>query len=88
MSELPLPPKDIKIKSYADDITLTTSHPQVEKLRDIISPYLNTLHDWLESKHKFSCEKLIVTVFTTWGKEAKFDPHLNIKTSPIPVNVM
>ena len=36
MSKLPLPPKDINITSYADDITLTTSYPMVEKLRDMI----------------------------------------------------
>ena len=36
--------------SYADDTTLTSSHPQVEKIRVMITPYLNTLHDWLESR--------------------------------------
>ena len=50
MSKLPLPTKDINITSYADDITLTTSHPQVENLRDITTENLNTLHDWLESR--------------------------------------
>ena len=69
------PPKSISITSYADDITLTTSHPQVEKLRDIITPCLNIL----------SAEKSSATVFATWSNEAKFDPHLTINNSAIPV---
>ena len=52
-------PKSINITPYADDITLTTSHPQVEKLRDTITPYLNILHDWLDSrKLKLSAKKI------------------------------
>ena len=83
MSKLPLPPKDINTTSY---VTLTTSHPQVEKLRDILTPCLITLHDWLESrKLKLAAEKSSATVFTTRSKEAKSDPHLTINTSPIPV---
>ena len=86
LSKLPLPPKDINVTSYTDDITLTTSHPQVEKLGDTITPYLNTLHDWLESrKLMLSAEKSNATVFTTWNKEEKFDPHLTMNNSPIPV---
>ena len=86
MRKLPLPPNEIEITSYADDINLTTSHPQVEKLREIITPYLNTLHDRLESrKLKLSAEKSSATVFTTWSKETKFDPQLTINNSPIPV---
>ena len=41
MSQLPLPPKDINITYDADDIILTTSHPQVENSRYMITPYLN-----------------------------------------------
>ena len=41
MSKLPLPPKGTNITSYADDIVLTTSHPQDKKLRDI-TPKLHT----------------------------------------------
>ena len=77
MSKLPLPAKDINITSYTDDVTLTTSQPQVEQLRDMIILYLNNLHAWLESrKLKLSAKNSSATVFTTWNKEAKFDPNL------------
>ena len=66
MSKLPLLPKDINITSYADYLTVTTSHPQVEKLRDFITSYLNTLRDWLESrKLKLPAKKSSATVFKT-----------------------
>ena len=85
MSELPLPPKD-KNMSPADDVTLTTSHPQDEKLRDIITPYLNVLQDLLESiKLKLAAKKSSATVFTTWSKKAKLGPHLIINNSATPV---
>ena len=53
MSKLPLPPKDINITFYADDIILIL-HPQVEKLRDLIMPYLKILNDWLELRKVIS----------------------------------
>ena len=84
MSKLPLTPKDINITSYADDITLTTSHPRLKNYVTIT--YLNTLHDWLESrKLKSSGEKSSANVFTAWSKEAKFNPHPTINISPMPV---
>ena len=52
----------------------------------MITPCLKTLHDWLESrKLKLSAEKSNAAVFTTWSKETKFDPHLTINNSQIPV---
>ena len=84
--KMPLHSKSKNITSSADDITLTTSHPQVEKLRDLLTPYLNILHDWLESRElKLFAKTSNATVFTTWSKEAYFDPHLIIYNSPIPV---
>ena len=86
MRKLPLPTENIDITSHADAITLSASRPQNEKLLDMISPCLNSLHDWLESgKLKLSTEKLIATLFTTWRKEAEFDPYLTISNSSIPV---
>ena len=67
-------PQYINITSYADYITLTTSHPQIEKLCDMIIP------------RELSTEKPSATVFTTWRKLVKFDPRLTINSSPKPVN--
>ena len=69
LSKLHLPSKGINIAAYANDITLTTSHPQVEKFSDIVTLYLKILHDWLEArKFKLSAEKLSATVFTTLSR--------------------
>ena len=82
MSKLPLPLKGINITSYADDITLTTSHTQVEKMRDnnSIPKYFTRLARIKEVK--LTAEKSSATVFTTW---TKFDQHLTINNSPIPL---
>ena len=91
MSKLSPPSKDINMKSYAFTSqitsTSTTSHPQVEKLHDMTTPCIIILHDCLETrKLKISAKDSSATVFTTWSKEAKFDPHITINNSPIPVN--
>ena len=86
MNKLPLPPEYVTITEYTGDVTLTSSLAQVEKLRDIITAYLNNLHDWLEpTKLKLSAEKSSATLITTWIKEIKGDPHLFINNLLIPV---
>ena len=51
----------------------------------MITPYLNTLHDLLESTElKLSAEKSSATTFKIWSK-AEFEPHLNINNSPTHV---
>ena len=56
----------------------------------MISPYLKILHAWLESRkldreNKLSAEKSGTTVFRTRSKKSKFEPHLTINISAIPV---
>ena len=85
MFKLPLPLRGINIASSSDDITVTTSHPHVENLLDVVT-LSSILHDWLESrKLKLSAEKSSATVFTTWSKESKFELTLTVNNSPIPV---
>ena len=85
MSKMPLPEGDVHLVTYADDITLTTSNPQVNKLKDQMEPYLKKLNIWLKGRFlKLSAEKSIATIFTTWSKEVKFDPKLEIDGMPIP----
>ena len=82
MSKLSLSPTDINIMAYADDITLTTSLAQVEKLRDIITPRLTFLHDCIISRQfKLPVEKSINTAITTWIMETNFEPQLNINNT-------
>ena len=52
----------------------------------MITPYLNTLHDWLKSRRLILlAEKSSAIVLTTWSQEAKYNPHLTINDSPKPV---
>ena len=50
MRSLPMPPEEISIVTYADDITLLTSGPKVEKLAAKMHFYLADLYLCLESK--------------------------------------
>ena len=85
MSKMPLSDSDVHLVTYADDNTLTTSNPQVNKLKDQMEPYLKKLNVWLKGRFlKLSAEKSIATIFTTWSKEVKFDPKLEIDGMPIP----
>ena len=88
MSSLPLPPEKVRLTTYADDITLVTSSPRVEHLKQQIEPYLQTLHSWLTSRNlTLSAGKSSATIFTTWSKEVKFDPKITIAGQPIPINL-
>ena len=50
-----------------------------------IDPFLKKLNIWLKDRNlKLSAEKSIATIFTTWSKEVKFDPKLEIDGMPIP----
>ena len=51
MSDIPEPPQNIKLYSYADDINTLTSHSNINTAQDNIQPYLKTLHDWTAQNH-------------------------------------
>ena len=87
MSSLPLPPEKVRLTTYADDITLVTSSPHVERLKQQIESYLQSLYSWLTSRYlTLSADKSSATIFTTWSKEVKFDPKITIAGQPIPIH--
>ena len=46
-SDIPLPPKDVQITTYADDITITASHTKHRKAQQLILilPYLHQIDE-------------------------------------------
>ena len=44
-SDIPLPPKDVQITTYADDATTTASHTKHRKAQELIPPYLHKLYE-------------------------------------------
>ena len=72
---MPLLLSVVHLITNADNITLTTSNPEVNKLKDQIDSYLKKHIIWLKGWYlKLSDENSIGTIFTNWSKEVKFDP--------------
>ena len=46
MSDLPQPPPQVQLDSYADDIDTLTSHPNYLTAQATLQPYLNSIYDW------------------------------------------
>ena len=64
-SDIPLPPKDVQITTYADDITITTSHTKHRKIKQIIQPYLCKIYKWaITNNLHINTDKTTTTLFT------------------------
>ena len=45
-SDISLPPKDIPITTYANDIIITAYHTKHHKAQQLIQPYLHKIYEW------------------------------------------
>ena len=86
MSQIPLPESDnIKVTTYADDITLTTPGPNIESLADNMNPYLNSLNTWLAGRNfSLSKDKLTTSIFSTWMNEFNLEPKVMVDGTNLP----
>ena len=85
MSKLPLPPGNIQIVSYVDDITIAISGPVLENLASEMNSYLAKLHQWLCSRNlSLSAEKSTTSVLTTWSAEQKHVPNVHVNGKQLP----
>lgn len=85
MSDLPHPPPEVKLVSYADDITLMATNTNVQEACDHLNAYLATLNEWLKSKHlELSAEKSTATIFTTWTREVNTELDIRVAGNLIP----
>ena len=63
-SDIPLPPKDVQITTYADDITITASHSKHCKAQQLIQPYLHKLYAWATTNNlHINTDKTTTTIF-------------------------
>ena len=83
---LPSPSEDVKIITYADEITITTSGPDVKKMAVNVTEHLKKFSEWLKSrKLVLSAEKSTTTIFTNWSKEVGFVPEVYVNVEKIPL---
>ena len=87
MASLPTPPPNIKVVSYADDITILSSGKKPEDMYPTINAYLTELATWLEERNlRLSTEKSTVSLFSTWTKEVGKQLSISVAGNKIPTN--
>src|SRR5579872_865454 len=45
-SDIPTPPNNVQLETYADDINTLTSHPKINTAQQNLQPYLNQIYAW------------------------------------------
>lgn len=70
MSEMPTPPDNISLVTYADDCSIISSDRNINTITTRLNPYLNELNTWFTSRNlELSIGKSMTTLFTNWTKE-------------------
>ena len=86
ISDLFPPPADVKLVSYADDITVYTSGPTIPPLTDKLNGYLEQLSTFLSDRSlTLSTSKSTVTLFSPNTHEARYHPQVKINGSVLPL---
>ena len=87
MSDIPKPPNNIQVYTYADDINTQSSHKNVEMAQNNIQPYLEQLHSWTKQNNVLlNPDKSTSTLFTQDSSEYNTELQLKINNIPIPTN--
>ena len=76
MHDIPEPhTPQVHIASYADDITITSTHSNPNTAAHLLQPYLNTLHNWLTTNRlNLAPAKSTSTLLTNWNSEHRHIP--------------
>ena len=87
MSDLPTPPSNVKLMSYADDVSVYTSGPVIEDLTVQLTEYLSEVADFFDRKNLLiSASKSSVTLFTPQTAQANIHPQVQIRGDVLPLN--
>ena len=85
MSDIPEPPTNINLDTYADDITTTTSNRNIETAQTMIQPYLEEIHQWMKRNNlQLNADKSTSTLFSPDPAEYNIQLHLHIGNNIIP----
>ena len=79
------------MSSYADDLTVAVSHPDITRdaahISDILSADFAPIQDWAETnKLTIAPEKSTVTLFTPWTSQCNSHPSVIMSSSPVPLD--
>ena len=85
MSDIPTPPHNIDLETYADDITTESSHINIEIAQNNLQPYLQNIHNWtIENNLTLNADKSTSTLFTPDPAKYNTQLHLSINNTLIP----
>ena len=85
MAKLPLPPRGIKLVTYADDSTVLGSGRHTDPVCTEINNYLDVINNWFKSRNLFiSPSKSSATIFTTWSNEVNKELPIQIDGTKVP----
>jgi len=85
VSDIPQPPPNVQLESYADDLNPLSSHENIHKAESALQPYLNELFDWtVENDLQLNPTKSSCTLFSPDPAEQETQLQLSINNQPIP----
>ena len=85
MSDLPNPPENVYLYSYADDITTLSLHHNIQTAQNQLQPYLEKIHKWtVDNDMKLSADKSTSTLFTLHPNEFNYKLNIHINNVLIP----
>ena len=65
MSDIPTPPIQVQIESYADDINTLSSNNKIKEAENRLQPHLNDIFNWTqENDLQLNADKSTATLFT------------------------
>jgi len=85
-SDLPLPPEDLSVTMYADDMTPAASHSDYHIAEDRLQLYLNDIFKWTkENNLTLNRDNSTETLFTPDTHEHNITLNLSINNITIPI---
>ena len=85
MSDLPTPPHDIHVTTYADDITIYSSDKNYTIAQQRLQPYLEDVQTWTKANDlKLNASKTMTTLFTPDPAEYRDELSLQLDNTRLP----
>ena len=85
MSDLPTPPCDIHVTTYADDITIYSSDKNYTIAQQRLQPYLEDVQTWTKANDlKLNASKTMTTLFTPDPAEYRDELSLQLDNTRLP----
>ena len=85
MSDLPTPPRDIHVTTYADDITIYSSDKNYTIAQQRLQPYLEDVQTWTKANDlKLNASKTMTTRFTPDPAEYRDELSLQLDNTRLP----